>query len=387
MQTMGIQKGLPPEMFGELLSQLFNISRQENLRLDEIPGQLRQKLNEIETIEARLTHSNVTTENINSYLSLKDSLAAIGIHDIDIDGIVNLVRTLKEQGFDANKLVRMASSIIPLEDREEVIRNQLDNLQNSLSKWNHLIPLLQAIIDVSAGSIAPSGLQLLFNCIKFRATVDKLSTEAAAQRVVFELEQQHTINGFEREIEAKRLKIQSLENVMEKLNEDWTKKLQAIDALIERGVREGHIIVFNTFFSGNQNKINLPTFIADLNTYGSHRRLLSGLDEEIKVKTEYRDYLDACTTSLYQEQVRLQQKINSTKIKLDLTQKEAANKVAGNKSPVANTVLSGKSTTNTTPKTNSVEAGKNDKQPKGEPVPTNWNDTTSQKLPGESGKD
>jgi hypothetical protein len=321
---------------------------------------------------------------------LKDSLAAIGIHDIDIDGLVNLVRTLKEQGFDANRLVRIASSIIPLEDREEVVRNQLNNVQNSLSKWNHLIPLIQAIIDASAGSIAPSVLQMLFNCIKYRAAVDKVSTEVAAQRVMFEIEQQHMIDGFEREIEAKKLKIQSLENEREKLNENWTKKLQAIDAvthLNERGVREGHIIVFNTFFSGNQSKINLPTFIADLNTYGSHRRLLSGLDEEIKVKTEYRDYLDACTTSLYQEQVRLQQKINSTKIKLDLTQKEAANKVAGNKSPGANTVLSGKSTTNTTPKTNSVEAGKNDKQPKGEPVPTNWNDTKSQKLPGESGKD
>jgi len=374
-QTRSIKKGVPPEIYGELLSQLFNIAQQENLRIDEIQDHLMQKLNEIKALDARLTNNGVTAENINSYLSLKKSLAAIGIHDVDIDSMVNLVRTLKEQGFDANRLVRIASSIIPLEDREEVVRNQLKNVQNSLSKWNYLIPLLQALIDASAGSIATSGLEMLFNCIKYRAAIDKVSTEVAAKRVMFELEQLHMIDGLDRAIKAKEMQIQSLENEKEKLNENWTKQLQAIDALMhlnERGVREGHIIVFNSFFSGNQNKINLPTFIADLNSYGSHKRLLSGLEEEIKAKTEYREYLHGCITSLQQEQVSMQQEINLTRIKLDSTRKEAANKVAGTKSPAANMVNSRtKSTTNTTPIPRSVETSSNDKQPKQDPLPNN----------------
>jgi hypothetical protein len=86
IQMKSIEKGVPPEMCGELLSQLFNISQQENLRLDEIPNLLRQKVNEIKALEAQLKQNNVTLENINSYLSLKESLAAVGIHDIDIAG-------------------------------------------------------------------------------------------------------------------------------------------------------------------------------------------------------------------------------------------------------------------------------------------------------------
>lgn len=109
-----------------------------------------------------------------------------------------------------------------------------------------------------------------------------------------------------------------------------------------------------------------------MNSYGSHKRLLSGLDEEIKAKTEYREYLHGCITSLQQGQVRMQKEINLTRIKLDSTRKEAANKVAGTKSPAANTVNSRtKSTTNTTPIPRWVETSSNDKHPKQDPLPNN----------------
>ncbi|HKR57286.1 MAG TPA: hypothetical protein VJR67_00255, partial [Candidatus Nitrosopolaris sp.] len=359
----------------DLLSQLFNIAQQENLRIDEIQDHLTQKLNEIKALDARLTNNGVTAENINSYLSLKKSLAAIGIHDVDIDSMVNLVRTLKEQGFDANRLVRIASSIIPLEDREEVVRNQLKNVQNSLSKWNYLIPLLQALIDASAGSIAPSGLEMLFNCIKYRAAIDKVSTEVAAKRVMFELEQLHMIDGLDRAIKAKEMQIQSLENEKEKLNENWTKQLQAIDSLVHmkaQGVTTGQILVFNTFFWGNKTRISLVSFISNLNKYGNFKTALGGLDEEIKIKKQYHDYLIARNNELWQQQIGLQKEINSLKIKLDSARKEASHKPAGRESPATNTVDSrSKSTTNATPTTKSVEESKKDNQAKRDSALTN----------------
>jgi hypothetical protein len=375
IQVKSIEKGVPPEMCGELLSQLFNLSQQENLCLDEIPNHLRKKLNEIKTIEDLLTKNRVSAENINSYLSLKESLAEIGIHEIDIEGIINMVRSFKTQGLDATRIVQIASSIIPLEDREEVIRKQLNNLQNSVSNWNHLIPLLQTVKDVSRGSMTPSVLQMLINCVNYRAAVDKVPTEVAAQRVIIEIEQLHTIQGFDRELLEKKLQIQSLENRREQLNESWTKDLQAIETLVhlnKQGVTRDHIHVFNTFFWGNQSRISLVSLISDLDKYGNLKTALGGVDEEIKNKKQYHDNLVVRNNELWQQQVGLQKDINSTKIKLDSARKEASHRPSGKESSASNPVDSrAKSTTNATPTTKSVEESRKDNQAKQDSALTN----------------
>jgi hypothetical protein len=375
IQTMGIQKGVPPEMLGELLSQLFNISRQENLRLDEIPKRLKQKQDEIKALEERLIHNKVTAEDITSYLFLKESLADIGIHDMDLVGVVNLIRNIETGGLDTQRIIRIACSTIPLEDREEVIRNQINNIQNSLSKWNHLVPLIQAIKDVAGGSVGPSVLRMLFDCISFRAAADHIPMESAAQQIMMELEELHKIVGFDREIWAKQHQIQSLEEKRKESDEFWTKDLQAIDALVylkDRGVTTGHIIVFNTFFRGNQNKISLATFGADLNSYGSLKQKLWGLEEEVRIQTEHRENLKEYNRLLYEEQVQLQQKHNSIGNKLDSTRKEAANRTADKGSSTASPVQSQtKPTTKTTPTTKPVEPISNEKQAKRQPDSTN----------------
>lgn len=319
IQMKSIEKGVPPEMCGELLSQLFNMSQQENLRLDEIPNQLRQKLNEIKAIETQLKKNNLTLEDINSYLSLKESLAEIGIHDIDIAGIVNMIRNLKGQGFDVVKVLKIVSSTIPLEQRVEFMRNQLYNLQNSTSDWNQLIQLLQAIKDISAGSVAPSGLRMLLECIRYRAATNNISTGVAAQRIMMEIEQLHKIVGFGTEIQAKKLQILSLENKIEELDESWKKDIQAIEALVylnERGVTKDHIIEFNKFFRGNQNRITLATLITDLNSYSNLKTILFSLEEGIKIQSGFFEQLKAETRSLYQEKTVLRIAVDSIRDEL-----------------------------------------------------------------------
>ena len=319
IQMKSIEKGVPPEMCGELLSQLFNISQQENLSLDEIPNQLRRKVNEIKAIEEQLKQNNVTHENINSYLSLKESLAEIGIHDIDIAAIANIFRNFKAQGFDVNKVLKIVSSTIPLEEREEFMRNHLYNLQNSTSDWHQLVQLLKEIKDISAGSVAPNGLHMLLELINYRAIANKMSTEAAAQRIMMEIEQLHKIMGFEREIKAQQLQILALKNKREELDESWTKDIQAIETLVylnEGGVTKDDIIAFKNFFQGNKNRVTLATLITDLNNYGNLKMTLFDLEEGIKTRSGFLEHLKAETRSMHQEKTVLQMAVDSTREKL-----------------------------------------------------------------------
>jgi hypothetical protein len=373
IQMKSIEKGVPPEMCGELLSQLFSISQVENLRLDEIPNQLRQKLNEIKSLGAHLKQYNLTPENINSYLSLKESLTAIGIHDIDIEGVVNMIRNLKGQEFDVNRVLKIVSSIIPLENREEVIRNRLNTIQNSISNYKQLIPLLQAIKDISAGGIAPIGLSMLLECISYRAATNRIPTEVAAQEIMLEIEQLHKLVGFEREIKAKQLQILALENKRAELDESWTKDLQAIETLVylyEQGVTKDHIMVFNNFFRGNQNRITLTTLISDLNSYGNLKMTIFGLEEGIKTLSEYREHLNACNSSLNQQKIHLQIAINSAREKLyQGPRKETAS--VGKKSSTNNVQSKATQTTKTTSTTTSAEATRNNTQSDRDSVHTN----------------
>jgi hypothetical protein len=237
IQVKSIERGTPPEMFGELLSQLFNISRVEKIPLEEIPTRIRQRINEVERIETELKSNCVTSENISSYVSLKDSLAAAGLLNADNDFslVVKLVKNLKDAQFDANRIIGICSSTIPLENREEFLRTQLNNLQNSVSDLSYLIPFLQEVRVLTAGSFTPSVLRMLIEAVKFRALTDRVLHLVAAQRIMMEIEQLHQIIGFEREILNKKLQIQSLEMKKEELQESWTKDLQAVKTLVDLG--------------------------------------------------------------------------------------------------------------------------------------------------------
>jgi hypothetical protein len=52
---------------------------------DQTPTQIRQKINEVKSIENELKSNCITSENIRSYISLKDSLAAAGLLNADND--------------------------------------------------------------------------------------------------------------------------------------------------------------------------------------------------------------------------------------------------------------------------------------------------------------
>jgi hypothetical protein len=329
-QARSIEKGIPPERCGELMSQLFAISQDELVPLDELPDHLRSKIQEIDGIETRLRDNNLSHENIKFYISLKKALAEIGISDTDIDRVVNVIRNVKAQDFDANKMVQIISSIIPLEQRIEIVKNEFFVFQD-------LIPFLRAIRDVGGLAVAPSGLCMLLDCIAFRAMIDRVSSEVAAHKIKVEIEQMYRIVGFEKEIQTKQLEVQTIEHKREELKEFWESDLQAIDALVylnARGVTRDHIAIFTTFFRGNQGKIKFATFNADLNKYGNFKSVLTGLEEKIARRKEehelFEEYLKANNasvslqelTDLRIDRISARNELESAKDELDRLKRE-----------------------------------------------------------------
>lgn len=99
IQVKAIERGVPPEMCGELLGQLFNISEVEKIPVEEVPAIIKQRLEEIERIETELRNNFVTFENINHYVSLRVSVAAAGFPNADsnLSHVINFVKTARRQ--------------------------------------------------------------------------------------------------------------------------------------------------------------------------------------------------------------------------------------------------------------------------------------------------
>jgi hypothetical protein len=93
---------LPPEKVIELVNQLFNISKEESVPLDQIPHYIKQKSEEKQKIEeeikqtdAILQSKNVSIQAINEHLQLNEKLKEHGLSSQDIDELLNVLSSAK----------------------------------------------------------------------------------------------------------------------------------------------------------------------------------------------------------------------------------------------------------------------------------------------------
>lgn len=306
VQTRIIEEGVSPEKSAEILSQLFEISKSETMHLSKIPEYVRQKVQEKERLdteveagqmqlqiskaqaEMQLRQNNLTMQIIDSYLALRHELADQGIPETDIQGVANVIGNLSQQGFDAKKIIQIASTTHSLQEKTTDLNNQCLSISKTLSPYQHWVPLIQAIIEVGGGAVGPNELRGFVDSICWRAAADKVPTIVAAHSIVAQLHNMYRIIGFEKETKTKQLGLQLIEEKIEDLNELWAAKLQSIDALTylaARGVTKEHIIQFHNFFPANRNRINLTTLVADLERYGSMKQVLKQIKETISART------------------------------------------------------------------------------------------------------
>jgi hypothetical protein len=305
IQTRSIEKGVTPEKCAEIVNQLFEISKSESMPLNEIPDYVRQKVKEKERLdtevegghkqlqiskaqaEMELRQNNLTMQIIDSYLALRHELTDRGIPETDIQGAANVIGNISQQGFDAKKIIQMASTTHSLQEKTTDLNNQCLSINKTLSLYQQWLPLIQAIIEVGGGAVGPNELRILVESIRWRAATDKVSTVVAAHAIMGQLRVLYKIIGFENETKTKQLALQMLEEKIQELNEFWAAKLQAIDALTylaARGVTNEHVLEFSNFLRVNRNRFNLATLVADLQKYGSMKDVLKQLEENITAK-------------------------------------------------------------------------------------------------------
>jgi hypothetical protein len=356
IQTRSIEKGVTPEKSAEIVSQLFEISKSESMPLNEIPDYVKQKVQEKERLDSEvdvqqrqiqnlkaqadtlLRQNNLTMQNIGSFIALRNELANVGIPETDIEGATNVIRNFSQQGFDANKIVQIASTTMSLQKEVIELSKQCLSFRNTLSPYQHWVPLIQAIIEVGGGAVGPNELRVLVDSIRWRATADKVPTVVAAHAIMGQIQEMYRIIGFEKETKTKQLGLLMLQEKIEDLNEFWAAKLQAIDALTylaAKGVAKEHVLEFHNFFLANKNRFNLATLVADLERYVSMKQALKQLEENIKTRTYQCKSLLKEVISLLEERKNIENENALMSMRVDSLKKQVRSSTSEHNSPKA----------------------------------------------------
>jgi hypothetical protein len=89
---------LPPEKAVEYANQLFNISKEESIPLDQVYGYIKEKIeekqridDEIKQADAILEGKNVSIEAINEHIQLNEELSKHGLSTKDIHKLLNVL--------------------------------------------------------------------------------------------------------------------------------------------------------------------------------------------------------------------------------------------------------------------------------------------------------
>jgi hypothetical protein len=306
IQAKAIQKGVPAEKCGESVSQLFKIAERESVSPEEVPNYVMQKLSEKVKVETEISslneqilnlktqqeellrRNNVIAENISLYESLKDQLEKHNIPVTQISYTFNVIKNLGTQEKETERILKIASDTLSLEDQLRAIQDQYMLYKNGLSQYQEIFPVLKTVQD---SGVAVNELRTFVNTVSFMAQRDRLSINAAANILMWKINQEHIVVDYEKEIQSKRLVMESLTDKIEELHEEWAADLSSIQTLIRlarRGVTGENILAFDNFFRTNQAKISLSSFEADLGKYRTMIKLLNEL--EIKVVKKIQQY-------------------------------------------------------------------------------------------------
>ena len=145
----------PPERAVELVNELFNISKSESIPLDQVPGYVREKLQEKQKIEeeikqagALLQSKNVSIEAINEHIQLNEELSKHGLSTKDVHKLLNLLLAVKEYRYNPGKIVAKLRNLKHLENKENRLKNSCDMLSKKEAKYKEVIPLANLIWDL-----------------------------------------------------------------------------------------------------------------------------------------------------------------------------------------------------------------------------------------------
>jgi hypothetical protein len=149
---------LPLEKVIGLVNELYDISKEQTIPIQEVPSYIKQKLvenqridEEIQQADAVLQSKNVTLEAIDEHIKLNEKLKEHGLSTYDIGKLLSVLSNAKKYGFDGKEIATKLYNILDLELKEKELKDKRKKLSKRISKYKDVIPFTEEIVALKIG--------------------------------------------------------------------------------------------------------------------------------------------------------------------------------------------------------------------------------------------
>jgi hypothetical protein len=250
-------EALSPEKIVDLTNQLFNISKSESIALEKVPDYIQQKIQhkekldeQIKEAETILQNKNVAIETIEEYILLNEELNKHGLSTKDVGKFVNVIKNMKQQGFNTKKNVAKAMSMKSLKDREKNLRNNCEMLAKRIDRYKQILPLTEKIVAMHIGI---GELLALDAAVNDAAEQYNVPISTAAFQVINDIRDYNKLGGLKKQLAALCAQVHAVKEVCSHQNQAMVTLLK----LQSCGITEQHILnLHNSLFEGNRHNMN-----------------------------------------------------------------------------------------------------------------------------------
>jgi cell division septum initiation protein DivIVA len=197
---------IPPEKVVGYVNQLYDISKEQSIPLDQVATYIEQKLEEkqkideeIKETDAVLQSKNVSIEATDEHVKLNEELNKHGFSTKELEKLLNLLVNAKRYGFDGKEIASKLYSIQELEWKEKQLKKKCKKLSKRISKYKDVVPLTE---EIAALQIGIDELIALKVGIREAAKWYNLPFFSATLRLIEDIKKYNKIDGLKREISA-----------------------------------------------------------------------------------------------------------------------------------------------------------------------------------------
>ena len=251
---------------------MFDISRSESIPLEQVLDYFQQKLQqkqklkqEIKDAEAVLQSKNVCIDAINEHIHLNEELSKYGLSTKDTGKLLNVIKNVKQEGYDTKKIVAKARNIKSLKDNEKHLKNNCEMLAKRVDKHRQILPLAEKI---TAMKISMVELLVFDDAVSCTAEQYNLPVSAAAFQAINDIQDYNKLGGLKKQLAALCTQVHAVKQVSSYQNQ----AMVALVKLKSYGITDEDILTLNNYLE--RNTINNKNNTEHLEQYGSMKMAL-----------------------------------------------------------------------------------------------------------------
>jgi hypothetical protein len=157
-------RSIPQEIIADLMNQLFELSKSENIPPKEVPAYINQKIEEKKRLEDEIQKSRaildqecVDIQTIEGHKKMMKELKKYGLSTEAPHKLVSVLQSFNEMGFDPQRIVTYYKQTKSLKQKEWRLRNYCKLWESRAAEYQKIIPMCKHVVSMGIGYSLTSG--------------------------------------------------------------------------------------------------------------------------------------------------------------------------------------------------------------------------------------